>query len=107
MKILNLFRNKDEADLRELILDLVEDLQGDFLVEYDAGGSIGRRYLRAATMGTPYCITVDGESVSGGTVTVRDRDTAAQVRVAVSEVRDVLGKLFSGEGEFLDMGKKV
>ena len=98
---------KKPPELVALAKDLVEDLQGEFLVEYDAGGSIGRRYLRAATMGTPYCITVDGESVENETVTVRDRDTAEQIRVKTSEVREVLGKLLSGELVFGDAGEKV
>ena len=49
---------------------------------YDDGGSIGRRYRRQDEAGTPFGITVDGQSTADGTVTVRDRDTLAQVRVA-------------------------
>ncbi|HEX6306583.1 MAG TPA: glycine--tRNA ligase [Longimicrobiales bacterium] len=53
---------------------------------YDDSGSIGKRYRRLDEAGTPFAITVDGESVSGGTVTVRDRDTLAQERVAVDGI---------------------
>ena len=53
---------------------------------YDKAGAIGRRYRRQDEIGTPWCITVDGESVEQGTVTVRDRDTLEQVRVSADEV---------------------
>jgi glycyl-tRNA synthetase len=62
--------------------------------EYDEGGSIGRRYRRQDEIGTPYCVTIDHQSLEDRTVTVRDRDTLAQDRVAIDELADVLaGKL--------------
>jgi glycyl-tRNA synthetase len=58
-------------------------------------GAIGRRYRRQDEVGTPWCVTVDGQTVEDGTVTVRDRDSLAQVRVAadhvVAWVRERLG----------------
>ena len=54
--------------------------------QYDAKQSIGKRYARMDEAGTPFCITVDGQSVTDQTVTVRDRDTGAQVRVAADQV---------------------
>lgn len=57
---------------------------------YDQSGAIGRRYRRQDEIGTPWCVTVDGESVSAGTVTLRDRDTMAQERVAVDALPDLL-----------------
>ncbi|MDT8437128.1 MAG: glycine--tRNA ligase [Gemmatimonadota bacterium] len=63
------------------------DLRRSFPVFYDAAGSIGRRYRRQDEAGTPFCITVDGQSVEDGTVTVRDRDSLAQVRVAADALR--------------------
>jgi glycyl-tRNA synthetase len=57
---------------------------------YDAAGSIGRRYRRQDEAGTPWCITVDGETNENGTVTVRDRDTLEQVRVGSDKVRSWL-----------------
>ena len=62
--------------------------------EYDEGGSIGRRYRRQDEIGTPYCVTIDHQSLEDRTVTVRDRDTLVQDRVAIDELADVLaGKL--------------
>ena len=54
---------------------------------YDQKGAIGRRYRRMDEVGTPYCVTIDGDTVEGdGSVTVRDRDSMAQDRVAFDEV---------------------
>ncbi|RMH18084.1 MAG: glycine--tRNA ligase [Gemmatimonadetes bacterium] len=55
---------------------------------YDASGSIGRRYRRQDEAGTPWCVTVDGQTNEDGTVTIRDRDTLEQVRVSADTVRD-------------------
>jgi len=54
--------------------------------KYDEKNAIGRRYARHDEIGTPYCVTVDGQTLEDGTVTLRDRDTTIQVRVAVDEV---------------------
>jgi glycyl-tRNA synthetase len=59
-------------------------------VEYDEGGAIGRRYRRQDELGTPYCITVDFETLENQTVTLRDRDTLKQKRIAVEEIVSVL-----------------
>ena len=58
--------------------------------EYDEGGSIGRRYRRQDEIGTPFCVTIDHQSLEDRTVTVRDRDSLAQERVAVDELADTL-----------------
>ena len=63
---------------------------------YDAAGSIGRRYRRQDEAGTPWCITVDGQTVDDGTVTVRDRDTLEQVRVNADGVIDYLRERLAG-----------
>ncbi len=57
-----------------------------FMVDYDETGAIGKRYRRADEIGTPYCITVDFDTLENGTVTVRDRDTMAQERIAIDEL---------------------
>ena len=57
---------------------------------YDESGAIGRRYRRQDEVGTPYCLTVDGETMENGTVTVRDRDTLQQERVAADRVAYVI-----------------
>jgi glycyl-tRNA synthetase len=69
---------------------LAAELRRDFPVFYDDSGAIGRRYRRQDEIGTPFCLTVDGQTMEDGTVTVRDRDTLAQDRVAADRVRDVI-----------------
>jgi len=65
-------------------------LKGEFQSEYDEGGSIGRRYRRQDEIGTPACVTIDHQSLEDRTVTVRDRDSLAQERVAVDGLAAVL-----------------
>ena len=66
---------------------IFEELQKHFNVDYDAAGSIGKRYRREDEIGTPFCICVDFDTVEDNCVTIRDRDTMEQVRVPVSDVR--------------------
>jgi len=77
----------------EIAEKLANELRPHFPVFYDESGAIGRRYRRQDEVGTPFCITVDGETVSAGTVTIRDRDSLAQVRVPLTQVRDHIDKL--------------
>ncbi|MEE8148464.1 MAG: glycine--tRNA ligase [Longimicrobiales bacterium] len=73
--------------LPELAAKLQKDLRGAAIPSfYDAAGSIGRRYRRQDEAGTPWCVTVDGQTNEDSTVTIRDRDTLNQVRVAVDQV---------------------
>ena len=74
----------------EIARRIEEDLRLRWPVFYDEGGSIGRRYRRQDEAGTPYCITVDGQSVADATVTVRDRDTLRQERVSAEGLRSWL-----------------
>ncbi len=82
----------------EIAREIEEDLRRAMTVFYDASGSIGRRYRRQDEAGTPYCITVDGQTVEDGTVTVRDRDTLEQVRVPAGELRVHLLERLAGAG---------
>ena len=66
---------------------IYEELSKHFMVEYDASGSIGKRYRREDEIGTPFCICVDFDTEQDGCVTVRDRDTMEQVRIPVAEVK--------------------
>ncbi|MBA2637526.1 MAG: glycine--tRNA ligase [Solirubrobacterales bacterium] len=66
-------------------------------VEYDEGGSIGRRYRRQDEIGTPLCVTIDHESLEDRTVTVRERDSLAQERVPVADLPGVLAARIEGE----------
>ena len=82
-----------------------------FDVFYDDSGSIGRRYARMDEIGTPYCITVDGESLKQKDVTVRLRDTGEQVRIKIDELKNSLMKAVEGEnifkfGKIVDTRKK-
>ncbi len=66
------------------------DLQKRFNTFYDEKGAIGRRYRRMDEIGTPYCLTIDGQTLEDGTVTVRDRDTMVQDRISEDKVLDYL-----------------
>jgi glycyl-tRNA synthetase len=72
--------------LAEKAKELYEALRTDFVVEYDESGAIGKRYRRQDELGTPFCFTVDFDTLQDGTVTMRDRDTMKQERVALSTV---------------------
>ncbi len=73
--------------LEDVALPVYEELRKHFMVEYDASGSIGKRYRREDEIGTPFCICVDFDTAEDNSVTIRDRDTMEQVRVPVTEVR--------------------
>ncbi len=70
----------------EIAKEIFNDIQTTFKAQYDESGAVGRRYRRQDEIGTPYCITVDGQSVEDGTVTIRDRDTMDQFRIHKDEV---------------------
>ncbi|MEE8116879.1 MAG: glycine--tRNA ligase, partial [Gemmatimonadales bacterium] len=74
----------------EMARQIAADLRARMPVFYDDGGSIGRRYRRQDEAGTPFGITVDGQSMDDGTVTVRDRDTLKQDRVAANQLASYL-----------------
>lgn len=75
-------------------------LEDEFIVEYDQSGSIGKRYLRAAESGTAYCVTVDHQTLKDNTVTLRDRDSEKQKRVAIDELNTKIKSLISGKLSF-------
>ncbi len=76
--------------LPELAKEIVDDLKWDFNVIYDQKDAVGRRYRRQDANGTPFCITVDHQSLEDQTVTIRHRDTMEQQRVAISDVKDII-----------------
>ncbi|HET6681434.1 MAG TPA: glycine--tRNA ligase, partial [Gemmatimonadaceae bacterium] len=82
----------------EMAHRIADDLRHEFPVFYDESGAIGRRYRRQDEVGTPWCLTIDGESVSDGTVTVRDRDTLQQERVAADRLRELLRERMTSAG---------
>ncbi len=77
--------NRDGMDVAAR--ELYRELKASFNVVYDQSGAIGRRYRRQDEAGTPFCITVDGDTMKDGTVTIRDRDTLKQERIPKAEVR--------------------
>jgi len=77
----------------ELAQRIYRDLKPHFNVFYDEGGAVGRRYRRQDEIGTPYCITVDGQSIQDQTVTLRHRDTLQQVRVPASSIVDEISRI--------------
>jgi glycyl-tRNA synthetase len=83
--------------LNDSAKSLHDSLKKSLVSTYDKSGSIGRRYARADELGIPYCVTVDFETEKDGAVTVRDRDTTQQKRVAKTQLKDTLQKLVSGE----------
>lgn len=78
--------------------------EAGFMVEFDETGSIGRRYARADEAGVPLGITIDYDTLSDGTVTVRDRDSWRQVRSSIKDLPELLHKYFLGKINFEDLG---
>ena len=76
--------------------ELYDDLKGDYRIFYDDSGSIGRRYRRQDEAGTPFCVTVDFDTIQDKQVTIRDRDTLKQERIPIQGVRERLQSLISG-----------
>jgi glycyl-tRNA synthetase len=81
-----------KPELTAVARTLYEEIQErtDFVVDYDESANIGKRYRRQDEIGTPYCFTVDYESLEDKCVTIRDRDSMEQQRIAISDVREFL-----------------
>ena len=80
--------NRDGMD--DIARDIAHNLRSHFNVFYDDGGSIGRRYRRQDEAGTPFCVTVDSDTLTDNTVTIRERDTLVQVRVKIDDIPDMV-----------------
>jgi glycyl-tRNA synthetase len=78
-------------------------LKQDIFCFYDKSGSVGRRYARMDEVGTPFCVTIDFDSLEKDDVTIRERDTTEQVRVKISDLKDILRKLINSEMTFKDL----
>jgi glycyl-tRNA synthetase len=78
--------------LPEIAKEIMEELKWDFNVAYDEKDAVGRRYRRQDALGTPFCITVDHQTVEDKTVTIRYRDTMLQERVAITELKNIIDK---------------
>jgi glycyl-tRNA synthetase len=82
------FPLQKNEDLLNRALSIRDDMMRFFNVFFDVSGNIGRRYRRQDEAGTPYCVTVDFDTLDDKTVTVRDRDSMAQERVSIDKLRD-------------------
>ena len=91
--VLPLSRN---ADLSPKAKDLATQLRKNWNVEFDDAGAIGRRYRRQDEIGTPYCITIDFESLDDHAVTIRERDSMSQERIALDQVESWLAPRLLG-----------
>ncbi|MDH3243234.1 MAG: glycine--tRNA ligase [Saprospiraceae bacterium] len=100
--VLPLVKNKPE--LTEKAKQLFDDIKFTTQVQYDEKDAIGRRYRRQDAIGTPYCITIDFDTLSDDTVTIRDRDSLAQERIPIHSVRDVLSSKIDFEGLLRQVG---
>jgi len=86
-----------DKKLIKIAKEIYEDLKKDFNIVYDESGSVGRRYARQDEIGTPYCITIDFDSLKKDDVTIRNRDNTKQIRVKISQLTNTINKLLQGE----------
>ena len=70
--------------------EIYKKLSKEFMTGYDDSGNIGKRYRRQDVIGTPFCITIDEETINNNTVTIRDRDTMEQITLPVDEVTNYI-----------------
>lgn len=97
---------KNDSNLTNFARKIYLDLKEDWNVVYDATGSIGRRYARNDEAGTPFCITIDDESLKNDDVTIRIRDTTEQVRIPVDELKQAIKLSMQGKN-ILDLMEKI
>jgi glycyl-tRNA synthetase len=91
--VLPLSRN---ADLSPKARDLAAALRKNWNVEFDDAGAIGRRYRRQDEIGTPYCVTIDFETLEDHAVTIRERDSMSQERIGIDQVESWLAPKLLG-----------
>ena len=81
-----------QKNLGEKAREIYRRLTKSFMCTYDEAGSIGKRYRRQDEIGTPFCVTVDFDTLNDGTVTVRDRDTMQQIRIPAEQLESYIGE---------------
>jgi len=81
--------------LPEKAREIMDNLQYDFMCQYEEKDSIGKRYRRQDAIGTPLCVTVDNQTLEDNTLTVRDRDTMEQIRVSADQLHEIIRKKIS------------
>ncbi len=91
IKVAILPLKRTEERIVKIAKDIFNELRFRFDVQYDDTGSIGKLYRRQDAIGTPFCVTVDYDSIDDGTVTIRDRDTLQQERIKISELAAFIG----------------
>jgi len=96
-----------KGEVLKMSRDIYYNLLKDFNILFDKSGSIGRRYARNDEIGTPFCITIDENSLRDKSITIRDRDTTKQIRIKISDLSDILSKLINKKIRFEDTGKIV
>ncbi|MFC1980118.1 glycine--tRNA ligase [Chloroflexota bacterium] len=87
--------------LQSVAKEIYADLRQCWMVQYDDAQSVGRRYRRQDEIGTPFCVTVDFQSLEDRQVTIRERDSMRQIRIPISELRNTLSAKLSGEDLFV------
>ena len=97
----------EQPELLKLSKEIFNNLKKEFNCTFDKSGSVGRRYARNDELATPYCITVDFESLEENTVTIRNRDDAKQIRVKITELKETIRKLLNQEIEFEKAGRLI
>ena len=86
---------KNKPELVAKAREIYDTLKKDFMCEFDDNGNVGKRYRRQDEIGTPYCVTVDFDSLEKGDVTVRDRDTMQQERIEIAKLPEFFKEKFS------------
>jgi glycyl-tRNA synthetase len=79
-----------KPELEEVAEKLFADVSSNYKAEYDVSGTIGKRYRRQDEIGTPFCMTVDFDTLTDHAITIRDRDTMVQERIALAQVNNYL-----------------
>ena len=83
---------KNKPELVAKAKEIFDTLKMDWMCEFDDNGNVGKRYRRQDEIGTPFCVTVDFESLEDGAVTVRDRDTMTQERIKIADLQKYFGE---------------
>jgi glycyl-tRNA synthetase len=97
----SVFPLMNKPEFQTLARQIKNDLtENDIISSFDKSGSIGKRYARADEIGTPYCITVDHDSLETGAVTIRDRDTTEQIKIHKDKISGTIRNLIKGKIEF-------
>ncbi len=95
----------NKPEFQKMAKDIYNDLvENDIISSFDKSGSIGKRYARADEIGTPYCITIDHDTLESGIVTIRDRDTTEQIKIHKDKLGKTISDLIKDKVEFSKIG---